>query len=127
MTLHYSQNFINGVVGIGGINFFIGLASFTTASPSWFLLILGSVMLLIAYLLRSRPVLTIEPDRLVLHGLIPPLTRTYAVQSQNDIALVNGRLYVNQAGYARQIPVAKGMIDSEDWAALKTSYGQTAE
>ena len=124
MHVHYSQNFINGLLGIGGINFFIGLASFVAVSPAWFLLILGAVLLATAFLLRGRPLLTIEDDRVILHGLIAPLTRTYAINSQEDIALVDNRLYVNQAGYAKRIPVARGMIDSEDWSTLKARYGR---
>lgn len=127
MHVHYSQNFINGLIGIGGFNFIIGLASLTTGSPAWFLLIVGAALLAIAFLLRRRPLLTIDEDRIVLHGLISPLTRTYPIDSQEDIALVENDLYVNQAGYAKRIPVAKGMIDSGDWGKLKARYGQKDE
>lgn len=127
MYVHYSQNFINGLIGIGGFNFIIGLASLITASPAWFLLIVGVLLLALAFILRGRPLLTIEQDRVIVHGLIGPLTRVYPIHSQDDIVLEGNRLYVNQAGYARRLPVAKGMINAEDWAELKARYGQKGE
>lgn len=127
MEIRYGQNFINGILGIGGFNLVLGLASLATATPAWFLLIVGALLLALAFVLRGRPLLTIEQDRVIVHGLIGRLTRVYPIHSQDDIVLEGNRLYVKQAGYAQRLPVAKGMINSEDWAELKVRYGQTSE
>ena len=127
MQIRYSQNFINGLLGIGGLNFFIGLASFVTTSPAWFLFIVGAVLLLIAFYLRNRPLLLIEENRVVVPGLIKPLTRTYAIDSQDDIVLEKSALYVRQGRMLVRIPVAKGMIDPADWRQLTASYEQEQE
>ena len=122
--MHYSPNYINMMMAIGGVNALIGLASFVTGARVWFLLPLGVLLLVVSVNARSRPYFTIEQDKIVLHSFVGPLTRTFAFGSQEDIKLQGNNLYVVQNGKSTKIPVSKSITDPNDWASLEASYGQ---
>lgn len=124
MKIHYSQNFTNGILGLGILNVAVGLGSYLTGSQTWMLLVIGGLIIGVGLVLRSQPYVVINDYSITRYAPIESMTRTYTIRSQDDIVLKAKGLYVRQDGDAIRIPITRAMIDPADWAALEAQYGR---
>ena len=74
----------------------------------------GGICLLNGWLMLSRPLFTLEADRIVVHALIGPVKREFPFSSKRDIRVDGGKLYVGD----RKLPVSRGRSNAQDWDKL---------
>lgn len=124
MEISYSRSYTNLLIGIGVVNVVIGVASFVTRSPTTFLLIAGGVLTIIGIWARTRIYFTIQEDRILLHALVGPLTRTFHFNSLEDVSLEGNNLYIIQNGKRIKLPISRWIVDPGDWEILEEEYGK---
>lgn len=79
----------------------------------------GGLLLAGLWLLRGATYVLVEDDRLVVHALIGPLTRTYRFSSFREVELRDGAVFITTNGSPRRIPIHRAQANADDWRAFE--------
>jgi len=121
MNIRYNRVFGVILLAVGAINAFfsIWLLLLGTVSAT---IVPGVICLLIGYSYLTKPYFIIDQHEIVLPALLGPLKRTYPYKSDNDIKIEGNSLFVSQGAGWKKVPIARFLVDNEDWAALGSRF-----
>lgn len=117
MTLHYNKLYAIILVVLAALDGLLGLAT-----GNYLNLLIGALLLFIAVSAFTRPYLTIEPDRVVVHALLGPLKRTFPYSSPQQVKVEGNLMFVESAGQKKRVPVSTWIADATDWAAIRNKF-----
>jgi len=97
---------------------------------SLYLIIQGSMLPLLAvlclllclfglYCLR-RPYFLLEPRQLTVYNLLGITTRRYTFESWEFVKADNRRIYIDDNGITKKVPVAPWLVKTDDWLAMRS-------
>lgn len=116
MTVGYNKTIavVILVLGAGCLLLGIAAAGYSSGVGRIGPIFAGAACIMNGLLMLSRPMFSLEADRVVLHALLGPLKRNYPFASKRDLTIRNNRLYVGD----KKLPVGKGRCDAGDWEKL---------
>ncbi len=116
MRVGYNKTIAGLILVLGAGCLLLGLAAASTSSGVGRIgpIFAGAACLLNGLLMMSRPMFSLESDRVVLYALLGPLKREYRFASRRDVTIRNNRLYVGE----KKLAVGKGRCDAGDWQKL---------
>jgi hypothetical protein len=88
-------------------------------------LVLGLLFLVIAIQYMRRPHFIVEPNAVIILGLIGPIRRTHPFSDPNGIKVDRSGLYVDDNGKWKRVPVYRWLSNPQDWKALEDRFRTT--
>ena len=98
------------------------LLSFWVFGKTWeaFLLAAMSILLfLFGFYCLRRPYFLLEPRQLTVYTLFGLVTRRYTFVSWEVVKADNRRIYLDDGGITKKVPVTPWLVKSADWAAMR--------
>lgn len=77
-----------------------------------------SVVLFGLYCLR-RPYFLLEPRQLTVYNLFGIVTKRYTFESWDVVKADSRRIYIDDDGITKKVPVAPWLVKSDDWIAMR--------
>lgn len=71
------------------------------------------------YCLR-RPYFLLEPRQLTVYNLLGIATRRYTFESWEFVKADNRRIYIDDNGITKKVPVAPWLVTPDDWTAMRS-------
>lgn len=125
MVLRYSKVWAYVLLVGGGINVFLGLwllllGSFAVS------IVIGPLLMLIGYLYLTKPYVRVNPNQLVIYAPLGTVAKTVDYSTTSDLKIENNTIFVRENSAWKKVPVAKFLVQGEDWVALTRTLGTAA-
>ncbi len=97
------------------------LSSFwlTSQAQTFALAATGALLFLFGFYCLRRPYFLLEPCQLTVYNLFGLVTKRYTFDSWKVIKADNRRIYIDDDGITRKVPVASWLAKTDDWAAMR--------
>ncbi len=67
----------------------------------------------------NRPYFLLEPRQLTVYNLFGVVTRRYTFDSWAVVKADSRRIYIDDAGITKKVPVAPWLVKSDDWTSMR--------
>lgn len=128
LTAHYKTT-LGALVSIsGGIGLVFGLWSMAQTNPQSDYLsaisALGAVLFLFGLYCLNRPYFLLEPTQLTVYNLLGRVSKRYTFESWAVVKADSRRIYIDDDGITKKVPVSPLLVSTEDWITLREMLRQ---
>ena len=67
----------------------------------------------------NRPYFLLEPRQLTVYNLFGVVTRRYTFDSWEVVKADSRRIYIDDEGITKKVPVAPWLVKSDDWTSMR--------
>ena len=107
----------------GGIGLAFSLWSMAQTNPSANYLsslsALSAVLFLFGLYCLNRPYFLLEPTQLTVYNLLGRVSKRYTFESWAVVKADSRRIYIDDDGITKKVPVSPLLVSTEDWLALR--------
>ncbi len=109
---------VSGGVGLLASLWFALSAQSISFQPILGALLFLSVVLFGVYCL-NRPYFLLEPRQLTVYNILGIATKRYTFESWDVVKADSRRIYIDDQGITKKVPVAPWLVKSDDWTAMR--------
>ncbi|MGC1309614.1 MAG: hypothetical protein WA885_20520 [Phormidesmis sp.] len=104
-----------GILGLG-----FGLWKAAAGADGLSVLTVGGVgLFLFGCYCLNRPYFLLEPRQLTVYNLLGLVTKRYTFDSWDVVKADNRRIYIDDGGITKKVPVAPWLVKTDDWATMR--------
>ncbi|MEL6468108.1 MAG: hypothetical protein AAFQ74_00135 [Cyanobacteria bacterium J06623_4] len=81
--------------------------------------ILGLVLFVFGFYCLHRPYFLLEPRQLTVYNLLGMATKRYTFESWDFVKADSRRIYIDENGITRKVPVAPWLVKPDDWMRVR--------
>ena len=81
--------------------------------------VLGVLFILFGLYCLHRPYFLLEPRRLTVYNILGIVKKQYTFESWDVVKADNRRIYIDDDGITKKVPVAPWLVKAEDWMAVR--------
>ncbi|NJM98635.1 MAG: hypothetical protein HC800_17090 [Phormidesmis sp. RL_2_1] len=67
----------------------------------------------------NRPYFLLEPRQLTVYNLLGLVSKRYTFDSWDVVKADSRRIYIDDAGITKKVPVAPWLVKPDDWLAMR--------
>jgi hypothetical protein len=118
MTIRYKKGLAYLFIAMGGLNLLLGLNLLRFGIPH-FSIFIGIIILVLGIGYLTKPYATVTDREFIFLAMIGPIKRTLAFDSLDRVRIENNKISIQTDRGWQPVPIAKFLVHSEDWKALK--------
>ncbi len=123
LTAYYKATFSIFFVAIGGVGIVVSLWVGAQAGGALSQPILSALLFLMIVLFGlyclNRPYFLLEPHQLTVYNLFGIVTKRYTFDSWDVVKADSRRIYIDDEGITKKVPVAPWLVKTNDWIAMR--------
>lgn len=81
--------------------------------------LLFSMVVLFGLYCLNRPYFLLEPRQLTVYNLFGIVTKRYTFDSWDVVKADSRRIYIDDEGITKKVPVAPWLVKTKDWMAMR--------
>lgn len=116
LTAYYKTTLSIFFIACGGLGI---VASLWMAKTLSLAAILGVLVILFGLYCLHRPYFLLEPRRLTVYNILGLVKKQYTFDSWDVVKADNRRIYIDDDGITKKVPVAPWLVKAEDWLAMR--------
>ncbi|MFK8185682.1 MAG: hypothetical protein AB8B99_20085 [Phormidesmis sp.] len=95
------------------------IASILIAKTLSLMTVLGVLVILFGLYCLHRPYFLLEPRKLTVYNILGLVKKQYTFESWAVVKADNRRIYIDDGGITKKVPVAPWLVKAEDWLAMR--------
>ena len=119
LTAHYKRPLGAFFLGGGSLSLVIGLSVLLRDGGLSPLIPLGVLFLLVGSYCVRHPYFLIENRQITVYRLFGIATKRYTFESWDVVKADNRRIYIDDGGITKTVPVTPWLVNNEDWQELR--------
>ena len=119
LTAHYKRTLGILFLAGGGISLILGIGLLIKGSGLSPLVPLGALLLLVGSYCVRHPYFLIENRQITVYRLFGIATKRYTFESWDVVKADDRRIYIDDGGITKTVPVTPWIVNSEDWRELR--------
>lgn len=119
LTAYYKKAVGGVLLAGGGLCAVFGLSAVVQTRQVSSLAAIGILVFLLGWVCLRRPYFLLEPQQLTVYGLFGLPTRRYTFESWDVVKADNRRIYIDDEGITRKVPVIPWLVKTSDWLTLR--------
>lgn len=81
--------------------------------------LLGVLVILFGFYCLHRPYFLLEPRRLTVYNILGVVKKEYTFDSWDVVKADSRRIYIDDDGITKKVPVAPWLVKADDWLAMR--------
>lgn len=116
LTAYYKTTLSIFFIACGAVG---TLASIWMAKALSLAAVLGALVVLFGLYCLHRPYFSLEPRKLTVYNILGLVKKQYTFDSWDVVKADSRRIYIDDDGITKKVPVAPWLVKSEDWLAMR--------
>ena len=115
LTAYYKKT-LSIVFIFGGV---LGMVASLWMMKMFLPALLGALVILFGLYCMHRPYFLLEPRKLTVYNILGLVKKQYTFESLDVVKADNRRIYIDDGGITKKVPVAPWLVKAEDWLAMR--------
>ncbi|MGB3293876.1 MAG: hypothetical protein WBB01_12890 [Phormidesmis sp.] len=103
----------------GSVGFILSLWLLTSVQMTFLLAAASILWFLVGFYYLRRPYFLLEPCQLTVYNLFGLVTKRYTFVSWEVVKADDRRIYIDDGGITKKVPVAPWLAKTDDWLAMR--------
>ena len=119
LLAHYTTTLGISLLTVGAIALLVSVGMAMQSQGSFLLVIFGLLFLFLGVYSLNRPYFLLEPRQLTVYNLLGMKKKHYTFESWEFVKADNRRIYIDDNGITKKVPVAPWLVNTEDWRTMR--------
>ena len=120
LTAYYKKTLGLIFLIVGVIGLMVSLYALIQGQILFPLVLIWLLLCLFGFYCLHRPYFLLEPRQLTVYNLLGIATRRYTFESWEFVKADNRRIYIDDNGITKKVPVAPWLVKTDDWIAMRS-------